>query len=73
MAAQFGMTEGIYSGERGLCSDPKCGRYVEDGDPCFFDANGDLWCNACGRCERYSRKKEHQRNQVRENQNVIRN
>ena len=70
MAAQFGMTEGIHTGERELCSDSKCGRYVEDGDPCFWADGEVLYCGSCGKCLRYARKKEHERNEIKENSNV---
>ena len=67
MATQFGMTATTWRMEAEVCHDAKCGRLVAPGDPCFIDANGDLYCDSCGRCERYARKKQQQRNQVKEN------
>ena len=65
---RFGMFETVFSGEPELCSDPKCGRFVSNGDPCFYADGEILYCDACGRCVRYSRKKEVQRKQqIKEN------
>jgi hypothetical protein len=61
MATIFGVTSGIHTGERELCSDYKCGRYVEDGAECFWDEKGAVYCADCGKCLRYARKKEAQR------------
>lgn len=42
-----------------VCSDSKCGRLVKHNESCFVDAQtGDLFCDACGKCIRFSRKRE---------------
>lgn len=49
-----------------ICVDPKCGRMVKHNEHCFIDvlsANGDLYCDSCGKCIRYARKKAEQRKQ----------
>lgn len=49
------------------CTDPKCGRLVKNEDPCFIDGlseNGDVYCDACGKCLRYSRKKAAEREKM---------
>ena len=44
------------------CADPKCGRTISHNAPCFIDATtGSVWCDDCGKCERYARKKAAQR------------
>jgi hypothetical protein len=46
------------------CADPKCGRPVIHDAPCFVDTNspnGDVYCDDCGKCLRYERKKAAQR------------
>jgi hypothetical protein len=44
------------------CADKKCGRVVAHDTPCFVDTTtGAIWCDDCGKCERYSRKKAAQR------------
>ena len=46
------------------CADPKCGRPVVHDAPCFVDTtspNGDVYCDDCGKCLRYARKKAAQR------------
>jgi len=40
------------------CADPKCGRMVVHNAPCFIDSQtGGVWCDDCGKCERYARKR----------------
>lgn len=44
-----------------VCCDEKCGRFVQHKEPCFIDVlseNGDVYCDSCGKCLRYSRKRE---------------
>lgn len=51
----------------GSCVDSKCGRKVKDEEPCFIDTlskNGDLYCDACGKCLRYERKMEARREEI---------
>jgi len=44
------------------CADKKCGRAIAHEAPCFIDAStGATWCDNCGKCERYARKKAAQR------------
>lgn len=44
------------------CADQKCGRSVSHNTPCFIDAQtGSVWCDDCGKCERYARKKAAER------------
>jgi hypothetical protein len=41
-----------------MCADKKCGRMVAHNAPCFIDsATGEVWCDDCGKCERYARKR----------------
>ncbi len=47
-----------------VCSDEKCGRLVRHNEPCFIDAktsNGAVYCDSCGKCIRYARKREEMR------------
>lgn len=49
-----------------ICSDPKCGRLVRHNECCFVDAistNGNIYCDSCGKCIRFSRKREATRKQ----------
>ena len=48
-----------------VCADEKCGRSIQNGNECFVDAlnEGDVYCDPCGKCLRYERKKEQQRKQ----------
>lgn len=46
------------------CADPKCGRMVVHDAQCFVDTlseKGNIYCEDCGKCERYTRKKAAQR------------
>lgn len=46
------------------CTDPKCGRAIVHDAPCFVDTqspDGDVYCDDCGKCLRYARKKAAQR------------
>lgn len=44
------------------CADQKCGRMVAHNIPCFVDSEtGQVWCDDCGKCERYARKKAAER------------
>jgi hypothetical protein len=47
-----------------VCCDPKCGRIVKHNEACFVDVvnKGNVYCDSCGKCIRYSRKKEELRN-----------
>ncbi len=48
------------------CSDEKCVRFISEGDFCFIDTleEGGVLCEACGKCVRYARKKEFERQQL---------
>ena len=49
------------------CKDEKCGRMVAHQDPCFIDTwteNGDVYCDACGKCRRYERKMAERRGEL---------
>lgn len=42
------------------CSDEKCGRLVRHNEMCFVDTqseHGNIYCDACGKCIRYTRKR----------------
>ena len=54
------------------CADSKCGRAVANNTPCFVDTRtGSVWCDSCGKCERYARKKAAQRAQRREAESSV--
>ena len=43
------------------CSDDKCGRPIQHNEPCFVDTrseSGSIYCDSCGKCIRYARKRE---------------
>lgn len=53
-----------------VCSDPKCGRFIQHDEPCFVDTmteNGNVYCDSCGKCIRYERK----RAKMRENKQTV--
>ena len=48
----------------GRCDAQDCGRAIRDGEWCFIDTvsdDGSLYCDGCGKCERYARKMEKKR------------
>lgn len=48
-----------------LCGDEKCDRLVSPNEACFFDTTKNLvYCDSCGKCVRYSRKKAVQRGEL---------
>jgi hypothetical protein len=47
-----------------LCFDAKCGRSVNFMEKCFIDEAGGVYCQNCGVCERYTRKKAAQREKL---------
>ena len=49
------------------CSDEKCNTLIRNEDPCFVDSlseNGDVYCDSCGKCLRYARKKAAEREKL---------
>ena len=46
-----------------VCAESKCQLVIAAGDVAFVDRDSRMiWCHNCGKCERYHRKKEAQRN-----------
>ena len=57
----FPMAERIWlQGDR-ICDDKKCGRIITVGDFYFTDPKGSIFCESCGLCIRYERKRAAQR------------
>jgi len=48
------------------CSDVKCPRFIREGEFCYLDTleDGGVLCEYCGKCVRYARKKEFERQQL---------
>jgi len=58
-----GLLHVMHGGDTVVCADHKCGRMIYPEMPCCVDAaTGDIYCDPCGLCLRYSRKKEAERN-----------
>jgi len=60
MTQQYGLKNAVWPHESRNCDDDKCGRVIETMDRCFIEMDN-LYCDSCGKCLRYSRKKEAQR------------
>jgi predicted nucleic-acid-binding Zn-ribbon protein len=66
----FGMMEMTYEEEGPVfCADEKCIRYIGTGAKCFVDTwakeeSKTVYCENCGPCERYHRKKANQRGEL---------
>jgi hypothetical protein len=44
------------------CQDELCSRLIKEGDDCFIDAKENaIYCEQCGKCVRYHRKKAAER------------
>ena len=65
------MAEGIWWKEDRVCDDIKCGRIITVGDFYFTDPEGGIFCESCGQCIRYERKRAAQREQNKEPVRVI--
>lgn len=63
MKIQFGLFQTKNTADKPVrCADPNCLRSVEPDGLCFIDIdNSSMLCNECGQCERYSRKKQQER------------
>lgn len=62
MNIQFGLLETKLTTEDTKCHSRDCFRQIKTDDPCFVDVNTSaVLCDDCGKCERYSRKKEEER------------
>jgi hypothetical protein len=62
MNIQFGLLETKLTTEDQKCQAKDCFRQIMTDDPCFVDiSNSAVFCDNCGKCERYSRKKEKER------------
>ena len=59
--ANLPMVEGIWFKEDRICNDNKCDRIITDGDFYFTDPEGSIFCESCGLCIRYERKRAAQR------------
>lgn len=47
------------------CSDDKCPRMIRVGELMYVDVNnGSMFCDSCGKCIRYARKKSYQRGEI---------
>jgi hypothetical protein len=65
MNVRFGLLETLLTeSDTIICSDNKCGRDVMFGEACFIDIQtNNVYCESCGKCLRYERKKEEERRQ----------
>lgn len=63
MSIAFGLHRSIRLEEgSAACSDEKCTRLIYKGDLYYQDLVGDRpYCDSCGKCVRYSRKKAEER------------
>jgi len=62
MNIQCGLLETKLTTEDKKCQARDCFRMIKTDDPCFVDVtNSSVLCDNCGKCERYSRKKEEER------------
>ena len=55
------MVKGVWFQEDTICEDKKCDRAVAFGDNYFTDPEEHIYCESCGLCIRYERKKATQR------------
>ncbi len=64
MKIEHGLLKIRYTEEESIeCAGSICGRFIETEQICFVDTQdgGNLYCEICGTCERYHRKKAAQR------------
>lgn len=62
MKIQYGLFETKITTEEERCREKDCFRVMNFDDPCFVDVqNNKVLCSDCGRCERYARKKQEER------------
>jgi hypothetical protein len=57
---QFGMTQKFWPRDEPiLCRDPEglCGHAIALGHPYWVDADGIIYCDDCGKAERFARKR----------------
>ena len=62
MKIEFGLLRTKITTEEEKCRTKNCFRIMKEGDDCFVDvASNAILCDECGKCERYSRKKQETR------------
>ena len=60
------VVQGVWFQEDTTCEDEKCDRIVAFGDNYFTDPEEHIYCESCGLCLRYERKRALQREQNKE-------
>ena len=62
MNIEFGLFSTKVTTEEERCRADDCFRIMAQDDPCFVDVqNNKVLCPDCGKCERYARKKQEER------------
>ena len=62
MEIKFGFLQTKVTTEEEKCKAANCARIMRTDDDCFIDVQSNaVFCDECGKCERYSRKKEQER------------
>ena len=67
MKIEYGLLKIIYTEEDPIeCADSICGRFIATEQSCYVDTQngGNLYCEICGTCERYHRKKAAERKKI---------
>jgi hypothetical protein len=63
----FGVRKCYYAKDEATkCADAKCGRTIASGDTAWEEQGGTFFCEECGVCLRYHRKRQAQRTPERQ-------
>lgn len=65
MKVEYGLLKTKFEEEETTCATNNCGTKIKYDYSCFVDIDDDnIYCLQCGKCMRYERKKEKERNDL---------